>query len=291
MPRMSLYICSLNSGSNGNCYYIGNGQEAVLIDAGLSCREIERRMNRAELDIAKVKAVFISHEHTDHISAVEVLSRKHRLPVYITPATMKNGNLQLEAELTYHFVANEPVQIGDLSITAFRKSHDAIDPHSFIVEGNGIVIGVLTDIGAPCDEVIRNFRKCHAAFLEANYDERMLAEGHYPRYLKKRISSDEGHLSNKQALELFLAHRPPFMSQVLLAHLSRENNRPQLAEQFFRRHAGDVEVAVASRDGESAVYHIWEHAHARPAEEYTPPAKVAAAASGAAQLSLFPSAS
>ena len=135
---MSLVITSLNSGSNGNCYYIGNENEAVLVDVGLSCREIEKRMARLELDIKKVSAIFISHEHSDHIFGVQVLSKKHNIPVYITSATLKSSGLQLVNDLVRTFTAHQPVSIGGLKVTAFPKFHDASDPHSFIVTNNKI---------------------------------------------------------------------------------------------------------------------------------------------------------
>lgn len=255
---MSLQITSLNSGSNGNCYYIGNATEAVLVDAGISCRETERRMKRLGLQMDSIKAVFISHEHSDHIRGLEVLSKKYSLPVYITENTMQHGNLNLNTLYVRRFDEYTPVTIGDLSITAFPKFHDAIEPRSFMISSKSkdIRIGVFTDIGAPCDHLIRHFQQCHAAFLEANYDEQMLEKGRYPFYLKKRIRGGKGHLSNKQALELFKAHKPPYMSHLLLSHLSRDNNNPDMVLELFREHAGQTEIIVASRDVETAVYHI-----------------------------------
>ena len=252
---MSLFITSLNSGSNGNCYYIGNADEAVLIDAGISCRETEKRMKRLELDIKKVKAIFISHEHGDHICGVETLANKHQLPVYITPATLSNGRLRISQHLVHSFTAYQPVQIGALSVLAFPKLHDAIDPHSFVVSGGGINVGVFTDIGTPCKHVTDNFSKCHIAFLEANYDEDMLQNGRYPVHLKRRISGDNGHLSNRQALELFIQHRSEFMTMLYLSHLSKDNNAPHLALEMFAPHAGDTDVVVASRYKETPVYY------------------------------------
>lgn len=253
---MSLFIASLNSGSNGNCYYIGNQQEAVLIDAGLSCRETERRMKRIGLCMQKVKAIFISHEHTDHISGLRVLSTKYQLPVYITRTTLASGRAQVPDHLTVPFTAGIPVAVGNLLVHAFIKHHDACDPHSFSITGNGITIGVFTDIGQPCTELTSHFNRCHAAFLEANYDTDMLMNGRYPYFLKARISGGKGHLSNAQALQVFLEHKPSFMSHVLLAHLSKDNNDPEKVEQLFRSHAGDVKVIVASRFQETDVYQI-----------------------------------
>jgi phosphoribosyl 1,2-cyclic phosphodiesterase len=253
---MSLFITSLNSGSNGNCYYIGNEIEAILVDAGISCSEIEKRMKRLGLNIQKVKAVFVSHEHTDHISGLQVLTKKFHLPVYITNATLRYGRLRLEKHLITSFTANEPVLIGDLAITAFPKFHDAADPYSFIVCCNQIKVGVFTDIGVACKNIINHFQQCHAAFLETNYDDTMLEQGRYPLVLKSRIRGGNGHLSNKQALELFTAHKASFMSHLFLSHLSKNNNCPHLVQQLFNEHACGVKMILASRYEETAVYNI-----------------------------------
>jgi len=253
---MSLFITSLNSGSNGNCYYIGNDTEAILVDAGISCREIEKRMKRLGLQMQMVKAVFISHEHTDHTSGLPVLANKYQLPVYIRQATLNYCRPNLQRHLVASFTAYEPVRIGSLAVTAFPKFHDAADPYSFIVCCNKINVGVFTDIGTPCHHVVSNFQLCHAAFLEANYDESMLENGSYPYHLKKRIRGGQGHLSNMQALELFTKHKPSFMSHLLLSHLSKNNNCPQLVRQLFDQHAGTVKMIIASRYEESEVYQI-----------------------------------
>ncbi|HEY0273726.1 MAG TPA: MBL fold metallo-hydrolase [Chitinophaga sp.] len=253
---MSLFIASLNSGSNGNCYYIGNQEEAVLVDAGISCRETEQRMQRLGLSMKTVKAIFVSHEHSDHITGIPVLARKYRLPVYITAGTLQQGGLKLAPEQVCSFSAHEPVQVGNLCVTAFPKFHDAADPHSFIVRTNAVTIGIFTDIGQPCAQLTAHFKMCHAAFLEANYDEDTLLKGRYPWMLKNRIRGGRGHLSNAQALSLFRDHRPPFMSHLLLAHLSKDNNDPSLVEQLFRAHARGTEIVVASRYAETALYHI-----------------------------------
>src|ERR1041385_2906450 len=209
---MSLFISSIASGSNGNCYYIGNHHDAVLIDVGLSCKEIEKRFLRSGLSLKKVRAIFISHEHSDHIRGVEVLSKKHSLPVYINEKTYLNGGLKIKDDLIRHFSGEEKITIGALEIFPFFKSHDAADPYSFSVEHEGIRIGIFTDIGTVCEKLIHHFSQCHAAFLEANYDEEMLENGRYPVYLKKRISGEHGHLSNADSLKLFLGHRAEFLS-------------------------------------------------------------------------------
>lgn len=267
---MTLFIASLNSGSNGNCYYIGNQDEAVLIDAGLSCRETERRMRRMGLPLSRVRAIFISHEHDDHIRGLEVLSQRYQLPVYITQPTLDQCRFPPPQNLVRAFDPGEPVNIGGLTIKALAKNHDASDPYSFTVASPTVCIGIFTDIGVVCDNLIRHFTQCHAAFLEANYDEDMLMKGRYPWPLKNRIRGGHGHLSNGQALELFLDYRPPFMSHLLLAHLSQDNNRPELVQQLFEERANGTTIVVASRYNESEVYAIDGAYFSTPGHAWTP---------------------
>ena len=227
-----------------------------MIDAGIPCKEIEARMKRSGLSLQNVKAVFVSHEHTDHISGLPVLAKKHNLPIFISPPTLRNSKLRFDKALLNPFSADVPVVIGDLSIIAFSKRHDAADPYSFTVSGGGVNVGVITDIGRACENVIAHFSQCHAAFLEANYDEEMLLKGSYPWYLKNRIRSGHGHLSNREALELFQQYRSPQLSHLFLSHLSRNNNCPKLVEELFTSNAQGVNMIVASRFQESAVYQI-----------------------------------
>jgi phosphoribosyl 1,2-cyclic phosphodiesterase len=253
---MSIRIASLNSGSNGNCYYIGTGDEAVFVDAGLSCRETELRMKRLGLPMSHIKAIFISHEHSDHILGVNQLVSKYHIPVYISQHTLKEAGFWKIRKFVFHFNDQQPVAIGALRITAFQKKHDACDPHSFVVSAAKTNVGVFTDIGGTCDKLIHFFKQCHAAFLEANYDEDMLEKGRYPYVLKNRIRGGEGHLSNRQALELYKKHRPAFMSHLLLSHLSKENNSPELVASLFNSYPTDTRIVIASRYQESALYDI-----------------------------------
>lgn len=253
---MSLFISSLNTGSNGNCFYIGNGNEAVLVDVGLSCKETELRMQRLNLRIENVKAIFISHEHSDHIKGLPVLAKKYQLPVYITPSTLLSGKQVIPQHLLNTFSAYLPIQVGELEVIAFPKKHDAAEPHSFIIRCKGITVGVFTDIGQHCDDVIRNFKECNAVFLEANYDEEMLNTGKYPYYLQHRIRGGKGHLSNAQALALFKTHKSTHLSHLFLSHLSKDNNCPELVHRLFSEHANGTEIIVASRYQETGVYPI-----------------------------------
>lgn len=253
---MSLLITSLNSGSNGNCYYVGNNDEAILIDAGISCKETEKRMHMLGLSMQLVKAIFISHEHSDHIRGLQVLADKYRMPIYITDITLRHSGISFSQTKSVSFQPYQSINIGNLSVTPFPKHHDAGDPHSFIIESSGVKVGVFTDIGSPCTHVIKAFKRCHAAFLESNYDETLLENGRYPYYLKNRIRGGKGHLSNSQALDIFLKHRPPYMSHLLLSHLSKDNNCPEMVKNLFEPHARQTKIIIASRYEQTPVFQV-----------------------------------
>ncbi len=204
----------------------------------------------------RVRAVFISHEHADHITGMAGIAKKFQLPVYITGDTLYNSRMPVEQKLVNSFQHAKPVTIGELTVLPFSKSHDASDPHSFIVSGHGVNVGVITDIGHACKRVIKYFSQCQAVFLESNYCDNMLANGSYPYYLKKRISSDEGHLSNAQALELFQQYRSSNLQLLILSHISKNNNKPELVEKLFAPHAGETKIIVASRYEASEVFSI-----------------------------------
>ena len=227
-----------------------------MVDAGISCSETEKRMKRLGLSMEKIKAIFVSHEHADHITGIPALSKKYRLPVYITTPTFQAAHIPVEAELLRGFTAHQPITVGSLSITPFPKMHDAADPHSFIVTGEGVTIGVLTDIGTSCENVTNYFTQCHAVFLESNYCADMLDKGRYPYFLQQRISGPQGHLSNTQALELFTRHKSKHLSRLILSHLSQNNNSTKLVETLFTQHAGNIAITVASRYKETPVFCI-----------------------------------
>ncbi len=237
---------------------MGTHEHAVLVDTGLSCRETERRMKELRLQMENVRAIFISHEHADHITGLAGLSKKYQLPVYITNDTFKASNLPVQDHLLNHFRHKEKITVGDLQVLPFKKFHDADDPHSFVISAYGRNVGVITDIGHACREVIHYFSQCDAVFLESNYCDDMLANGNYPYYLKKRISSDVGHLSNAQALDLFCRHRNEALELLILSHLSKNNNHPEIVEKLFAPHAGTAKLFVASRYAASPVFELKE---------------------------------
>jgi phosphoribosyl 1,2-cyclic phosphodiesterase len=177
-----LEICAIASGSNGNCYYIGNEKDAVLIDAGISCKQILLRMTSKGLHPQKVKAVFISHEHSDHMRGARVLARRMNLPVWLTAKTYYAAYKNMQPANPRFFTPGAPVQAGEFTIHPFLKNHDAAEPCSFRIEYAGKNVGVFTDIGDPCDNVTSHLGMCDALFLETNYDEQMLREGPYPYF-------------------------------------------------------------------------------------------------------------
>ena len=251
-----LSFASIASGSNGNCYYIGNESEAVLVDVGLSCRELLRRVERLGLDMNRIRAIFLSHEHSDHISGLTVLSKKYRIPVFSTPGTWQGGRKATPAAGVQFIASNDIIDVGQLRVQAFPKFHDAAEPVSFVVSQNELRVGVMTDIGHACEEVIRHLPACQALFLESNYCEQMLAAGHYPYHLKQRISGHTGHLSNTQAFELVQAYAGPQLRYLILSHLSANNNRPEVVEELFSPLRERMEVFVASRHQESPIWRL-----------------------------------
>jgi phosphoribosyl 1,2-cyclic phosphodiesterase len=246
-------ICAIASGSNGNCYYIGNEDEAILIDAGVSRKQVLLRMNEMGLDPQKVKAIFISHEHADHSRGVRVLAKALKIHAYMTKGTFESMWNPNRPGLYGLFEPGKELEFGAFKIHSFLKNHDAANPCSFRVEIEGKSIGVMTDIGKTCDNVESHFAKCHAVFIESNYDEEMLDNGVYPYPLKVRVKSDVGHLSNAQAVELLDVHAGEDLEHVILSHLSGENNTPELAYKTFEPFGDRYSIHLTSREAASGV--------------------------------------
>ncbi|MBS1489882.1 MAG: MBL fold metallo-hydrolase [Bacteroidetes bacterium] len=255
---MSLFTASLNSGSNGNCYYIGNHREAVLVDCGISNREVMRRLKRLALSIEKVKAIFLTHEHNDHVVGAAGVSHKHQIPVYISAGTRPHFDFGIDEKLIRIYEPEIEIKFDQLSVICSPKQHDALDAHNVMVTNGCVRVGVFTDLGKPCHHTIRYFKQCHAAFLESNYDEDMLERGWYSPALKDRVRGNYGHLSNKQALKLFVDHRPSFMSHLFLSHLSRHNNREEMVQSLFAPYAKEIKIIIASRKKETDLFKIGE---------------------------------
>ena len=249
-----LEICAIASGSNGNCYYIGNEDNAVLIDAGISRKQIILRMAERGLDVSKIKAVFISHEHSDHIRGAYVLGKRLNIPVYLTAKTYNSAYKNMRPLYPRFFTLNVPVQLNGFTIFPFSKNHDAAEPCSFRIKYENIHIGVFTDIGNPCENVTTQLGICNGVFMETNYDEKMLWEGKYPWHLKNRIASENGHLSNRQAFQLLDKHAGNNLKCVFLSHLSQENNTPEIAYKTIAPLKDRFEIKLTSRTQPGEVY-------------------------------------
>jgi phosphoribosyl 1,2-cyclic phosphodiesterase len=249
-------ICALASGSNGNSYYVGNKTDAVLVDAGISTRQLLQRMRSRELDIKKVKAVFLSHEHSDHSRGIQVLSKRHGINVWMPAHTWYALPHSYRPPHVQFFEPGETVSVASFRVHTFLKNHDAVEPCSFRIEYSGKSVGVFTDIGEPCERVKVALNQCHAVFIESNYDEKMLWEGVYPWPLKKRVASAVGHLSNMQALELMLKEGHPDLECIFLSHLSQENNTPSIAFSAFEPFHQKTTVKLTSRSEASDVYRL-----------------------------------
>ena len=223
----NLAVCVLASGSKGNAIYISDGNTAILIDAGLSATEIKRRLKSRGLNPKDLNAILVTHEHSDHIQAVSVLSRQLKLPIYLSRNIAKKVSSRNSLHEIRTFNSGSTFQINNLAVHPFAVSHDAVDPVGFTIGQNGSRIGVATDLGAITTHVKENLKHCHLLILEANHDPDMLINGPYPWYLKRRIQSASGHLSNEQSKRLLMELQHEGLEHVILAHLSQTNNAPQ----------------------------------------------------------------
>ena len=223
-------VCSLASGSRGNAIYISDGTTSILLDAGLSGVEIERRMHSRGLSPEDLTAVLVSHEHGDHIRGVGILARRYRLPVYMTRRTQTAAESRMgRIETVHHFECGRGFAIGTLSLRPFSTSHDAEESSGFTLHRNGTKIGIATDLGIATAVVREHLRDCTLICLEANHDPDMLINGPYPWHLKQRIKSRTGHLSNGDAGTLLKELLHDRLRRVVLSHLSEKNNTPEKA--------------------------------------------------------------
>ncbi|MEJ2638853.1 MAG: MBL fold metallo-hydrolase [Desulfosarcinaceae bacterium] len=225
-----LSACVLASGSKGNAIYIEDGETRVLVDAGLSGREIERRMRARRLSPADLDAILVTHEHTDHIQGVGVLARRYDIPVHISGRTAQAGGARLgKIRKLVHFRCGTTFRIGQLKIHPFTTTHDAADSAGFTVASGGCKAGIATDLGIATELVKNHLDGCRLLVLEANHDPQMLIDGPYPWPLKQRIGGRNGHLSNTQCRDLLGELLHADLKQVILAHLSENNNTPAQA--------------------------------------------------------------
>jgi phosphoribosyl 1,2-cyclic phosphodiesterase len=253
-PDYRLAVCVLASGSKGNAVYISDGFTSILVDAGFSAIEIKRRLKSRGLNPKEIDAILVTHEHSDHIQAVGVLSRQLRLPVYINHKIRNTSPLADTVHEVRTFTSAVPFQINNLVVHPFVVSHDAAEPVGFVIGQNGKRIGLATDLGTVTPSVMQNLKDCHLLIIEANHDPDMLANGPYPWTLKQRIQSRSGHLSNKQSSRLLRELQHRHLQHVILAHLSETNNTPQKVldeiSKAFTHNAPRLTVASQHRCGE-----------------------------------------
>jgi phosphoribosyl 1,2-cyclic phosphodiesterase len=232
---MPLMFQSLASGSKGNALVICSHRTRILLDAGLSARELVLRLDQTPVEAKQLDAVLISHEHTDHVRGLGTLSRRFDLPVYLSQGTLENlppetGRL-VETRL---FQAGVPFTVGDVKISPFALSHDAGDPAGFVLEHDAQRLGVCTDLGMVTQLVRTRLQGCQGLILEANHDPDLLFSGPYPLSLKQRIRGRHGHLSNADSYELLKSAYHESLQVVMFAHLSEVNNSPELVLAGFR---------------------------------------------------------
>lgn len=255
-------VCSIASGSSGNCIFAGSDNVSVLFDAGISGKKVEQGLNRIGMTGTDIDAIFITHEHSDHIRGLGVLSRKLEIPIYATAKTwdaiLSGGNIGKIPDGLFHEVeADRVTTLGDLSVEPFHISHDAVDPVGYRVTNGSRSAAIATDMGMYTDYTISHLQNLDVLFIEANHDVRMLEAGRYPYVLKRRILSERGHLSNEDSGRLIGEVLHDRMKHIFLSHLSKENNYPALAFETVSAEvtmgdnpyrAGDFPITVAKRD-------------------------------------------
>lgn len=229
---MKLNFCSLSSGSSGNCYYIGNEFHGILIDAGISATSIRRFLKEIDVSMQTIMGVFISHNHSDHIRGLEVLTRRNHIPVFTTGNIWRSiltPHSRISRDCIREIPVQQPFDIAEFRLEAFPVCHDAPETVGFMITHEDKRIAVVTDLGHICETSAGYIRQANLLVIESNYDEQMLLTGGYPWYLKKRIQSDHGHLGNHQASGFLSEMLSESLSHICLAHLSKNNNTPEKA--------------------------------------------------------------
>ena len=251
LVAQGIQLCVLASGSRGNATFFSDGTTRILIDAGLSGKEIERRLSSHRITAGKLDGILVTHEHNDHIQGVGVLSRRFKLPVYISDATYDAAARQLgKLHRQVPFCCGQGFTINQIAVHPFSTSHDAADPAGFTFESNGYKVGFATDLGIVTHMVRRHLQGCDALVLEANHDPEMLVAGPYPWPLKQRIKGRSGHLSNTDTRDLIRDLCHARLRHIIFAHLSEQNNTHQKLLGTVRADVekNGISVTVARQD-------------------------------------------
>jgi phosphoribosyl 1,2-cyclic phosphodiesterase len=223
-------FASLGSGSEGNGLVVDSGRTRVMIDCGFGVRDAAVRLGRLGIAPGELDAILVTHEHSDHVGGVAAFAARHDIPVWITFGTLDAVRERMAAvPRVYGFDAHDAFAIGDFEVCPFPVPHDARDPAQFVVGDGSVRLGVLTDLGVSTPHVEASLSGCEALVLECNHDETLLAQGRYPYPLKQRIAGRLGHLCNDAAAALLRTIDTTRLRHVVAAHLSQENNRPDLA--------------------------------------------------------------
>lgn len=255
-------LCSIASGSSGNCIYAGSETTHLLVDTGISKKRIEQGLNTLDIKGEELNGILITHEHIDHIQGLGVFSRKYEIPIYATHGTIegiKNCKSlgKMSEGLLHEIAVDQPLELGDLTVHPFAISHDANEPSGYRIEQGDKSVAVATDIGIYDEYTVKNLKNVNALVLEANHDIHMLEVGPYPYPLKRRVMGDKGHLSNELSGRLLCDILHDDLKQVVLGHLSKENNYPELAYETVKLEVtlGDnpykgeeIPMMVAKRD-------------------------------------------
>lgn len=240
-------FCVLGSGSKGNSTYVESGETRILIDAGFSGVEVQRRLEAIEVDIATLSAIFITHEHTDHIRGAGVLSRKYQLPVFANSETFLAADSGLKKlSKACEFSPGEPFIFQDFTIHPFSISHDAANPVGYIFGDGHRSMGYCTDTGIVSRLMHHRLAGCHGLVLECNHDPEMLKNGPYPQSLKQRVRSKTGHLANADAATFLSDIMHNGLEHVVLSHISETNNRPEIAHEVVTKVLYEIRENVGS---------------------------------------------
>ena len=263
-------LCSIASGSSGNCTYVGSDCTHLLVDVGISGKRVESGLNSLGLTARDVDGILITHEHADHVAGLGVLARKYEIPIYCTQGTMEaiQGMKQLgevAPDLFCVIKADEKFTLKDLTVNPMKISHDAAQPVAYRISYGSKRVGICTDLGVFDEYTVDCLKGLDAVLIEAKHDVKMLQVGPYPYYLQQRILGDRGHLSNENSGKLLCRILHDNLKEIVLGHLSKENNLPELAYESVRMEinmgdnpyrASDFKLSVASRDTVSRVVEI-----------------------------------
>lgn len=227
-------LCSIASGSSGNCIYVGSNHTNLLVDVGISAKRIENGLNGIDILPDTIQGILITHEHSDHVQGLGILARKYHVPIYATyetaAAIKRIKSLGEIPEELFHFIKpDEAFCINDIAVEPFSTSHDASNPVCYSIQSEGQKVGIATDLGKYDEYILSKLEASELLFIEANHDINMLMVGKYPYHLKQRILGDRGHLSNDTSADLISKLIHPKLKHILLAHLSKENNYEELA--------------------------------------------------------------